>query len=333
MKKIRWGVISSAKIGTEKVIPAMQQSESGEIMALASRSLETSKLVCENLGIPKAYGSYEELLADPEIDAIYNPLPNPLHVPWTIKAAKSGKHVLCEKPIALNADETSQLLEVQKDTGVLIVEAFMVRDNPQWHWVQEQVKCGEIGELRAIQSAFSYMNRDPQNIRNMPDIGGGGIYDIGCYPVFISRMVFGEEPLKVSALIEKDPDFQTDRLASGMMKFPSGQSSFICSTQLVPYQRVQIFGTKKRIEVEVPFNAPNQMPCRVIIDDGSANHGRFKLIEDLPVCDQYTKQAEAFEARILSGKIDEAPLQDAISNMRVIDALYKAGASQTWEKV
>ena len=246
MKKIRWGVISSAKIGTEKVIPAMQQSETGEIMALASRNEETSKRVCENLGIPKAYGSYEELLADPEIDAIYNPLPNHLHVPWTIKAAKSGKHVLCEKPIALNADEASQLLEVQKDTGVLIVEAFMVRDNPQWHWVQEQVKCGEIGELRAIQSAFSYMNRDPQNIRNMPDIGGGGIYDIGCYPVFISRMVFGEEPLEVSALIEKDPDFQTDRLASGMMKFPSGQSSFICSTQLVPYQRVQIFGTKKK---------------------------------------------------------------------------------------
>ena len=241
--------------------------------------------------------------------------------------------MLCEKPIALNADEASQLLEVQEDTGVLIVEAFMVRDNPQWHWVQEQVKRGEIGELRAIQSAFSYMNRDPQNIRNMPDIGGGGIYDIGCYPVFISRMVFGEEPLEVSALIEKDPDFQTDRLASGMMKFLSGQSIFICSTQLVPYQRVQIFGTKKRIEVEVPFNAPNQMPCRVFMDDGAANHGRFKLIEDLPVCDQYTKQAEAFEARILSGKIDEAPLQDAISNMRVIDALYKAGASQTWEKV
>ena len=333
MKKIRWGVISSAKIGTEKVIPAMQQSETGEIMALASRNKETSKLVCENLGIPKAYGSYEELLADPVIDAIYNPLPNHLHVPWTIKAAKSGKHVLCEKPIALNADEASQLLEVQKDTGVLIVEAFMVRDNPQWHWVQEQVKCGEIGELRAIQSAFSYMNRDPQNIRNMPDIGGGGIYDIGCYPVFISRMVFGEEPLEVSALIEKDPDFQTDRLASGMMKFPSGQSSFICSTQLVPYQRVQIFGTKKRIEVEVPFNAPNQMPSRVFMDDGAANHGRFKLIEDLPVCDQYTKQAEAFENKILSKSIDHSPLQDAISNMRVIDALYKAGASQTWEKV
>ena len=241
--------------------------------------------------------------------------------------------MLCEKPIALNADEASQLLEVQKDTGVLIVEAFMVRDNPQWHWVQEQVKCGEIGELRAIQSAFSYMNRDPQNIRNMPDIGGGGIYDIGCYPVFISRMVFGEEPLEVSALIEKDPDFQTDRLASGMMKFPSGQSSFISSTQLVPYQRVQIFGTKKRIEVEVPFNAPNQMPCRVFLDDGAVNHGRMKTILDLPVCDQYTKQAEAFEARILSGKIDEAPLQDAISNMRVIDALYKSAIVSEMVKI
>ncbi|HJL88396.1 MAG TPA: Gfo/Idh/MocA family oxidoreductase [SAR324 cluster bacterium] len=325
MKKIRWGILSSAKIGTEKVIPAMKQSGTGEIQALASRSHETAKKICGELGIPKSYGSYEELLADPEIDAVYNPLPNHLHVPWTIEAARSGKHVLCEKPIALDAEEATQLLEVQKETGVLIQEAFMVRDNAQWHKVCEKIQDGEIGELRAIQSAFSYMNRDPNNIRNMADIGGGGIYDIGCYPVFISRMLFGEEPLEVTALIEKDQDFKTDRLASGMMKFPSGQSSFLCSTQLVPYQRVQVFGTKKRIEVEVPFNAPNQMPCRVFLDDGSANHGRFKLIEDLPVCDQYTKQAEAFENKILSGSIDNSPLQDAISNMVIIDALYRSG--------
>ena len=224
----------------------------------------------------------------------------------------------------MNAEEATQLLDVQRETEKLIVEAFMVRDNPQWHWVRDRIQEGKIGDLRAIQSTFSYMNRDPQNIRNMKDIGGGGIYDIGCYPVFISRMLFGEEPLEVSTMIEKDPDFETDRLASGLMKFPSGQSSFICSTQLVPYQRVQIFGTKKRIEVEVPFNAPNQMPCRVFMDDGAENHGRFKLVEDLPVCDQYTKQAEGFENKILSGNIDDSPLQDAISNMRVIDALYKS---------
>ena len=333
MGKIRWGVISSAKIGTEKVIPATQLSKTGEILALASRNLGKAQEVCEKLSIPKAYGSYEELLSDPEIDAVYNPLPNHLHVPWTIKAAKAGKHVLCEKPIALDTEEASLLLSVQLETGVLIQEAFMVRDNPQWHWVRDRIREGAIGELKVIQSAFSYMNRDPNNIRNMADIGGGGIYDIGCYPVFISRMLFGEEPVEVTSLIERDPDFKTDRLASGIMKFPSGQSSFICSTQLVPYQRVQVLGSEKRIEVEVPFNAPNNMSCRLFLDDGTANHGRFKIVEDLPVCDQYTKQAEAFEAKILSGKIDQAPLKDAIKNMCVIDALYRAGNTGQLEKI
>jgi len=333
MGKIRWGVISSAKIGIEKVIPATQLSKTGEILALASRNLGKAQEVCEKLSIPKAYGSYEELLSDPEIDAVYNPLPNHLHVPWTIKAAKAGKHVLCEKPIALDTEEASLLLSVQLETGVFIQEAFMVRDNPQWQWVRDRIREGAIGELKVIQSAFSYMNRDPNNIRNMADIGGGGIYDIGCYPVFISRMLFGEEPVEVTSLIERDPDFKTDRLASGIMKFPSGQSSFICSTQLVPYQRVQVLGSEKRIEVEVPFNAPNEMPCRVFLDDGTANHGRFKIVEDLPVCDQYTKQAEAFEAKILSGKIDQAPLKDAIKNMCVIDALYRAGNTGQLEKI
>ena len=333
MGKIRWGVISSAQIGAEKVIPAMQQSKTGDILALASRNLGKAQEVCEKLSIPKAYGSYEELLSDPEIDAVYNPLPNHLHVPWTIKAAKAGKHVLCEKPIALDTQEASLLLSVQLETGVFIQEAFMVRDNPQWHWVRDRIQEGAIGELKVIQSAFSYMNRDPNNIRNMADIGGGGIYDIGCYPVFISRMLFGEEPVEVTSMIERDPDFKTDRLASGIMKFPSGQSSFICSTQLVPYQRVQVLGSEKRIEVEVPFNAPNEIPCRVFLDDGAANHGRIKIFEDLPVCDQYTKQAEAFEAKILSGKIDQAPLKDAIKNMCVIDALYRAGNTGQLEKI
>ena len=333
MGKIRWGVISSAKIGIEKVIPATQLSKTGDILALASRNLGKAQEQCERLSIPKAYGSYEELLSDPEIDAVYNPLPNHLHVPWTIKAAKAGKHVLCEKPIALDTEEASLLLSVQLETGVFIQEAFMVRDNPQWHWVRDRIQEGAIGELKVIQSAFSYMNRDPNNIRNMADIGGGGIYDIGCYPVFISRMLFGEEPVEVTSLIEQDPDFKTDRLASGIMKFPSGQSSFICSTQLVPYQRVQVLGSEKRIEVEVPFNAPNEMPCRVFLDDGTVNHGRFKIVEDLPVCDQYTKQAEAFEAKILSGKIDQAPLKDAIKNMCVIDALYRAGNTGQLEKI
>ncbi len=333
MRTMRWGILSSANIGVEKVIPAMQRSSSGEITALASRDPEKARLVASKLGIPRSYGSYEDLLEDTDIDAVYNPLPNHLHVPWTIKAARAGKHVLCEKPIALDANEASSLLSVQHQTGVLIEEAFMVGHNPQWLWLREQIREGAIGRLAVVQCCFSYMNRDPENIRNIREYGGGGIYDIGCYPVFISRFLFGEEPDRATAIIENDPEYMVDRLASGMLEFPSGQSNFICGTQLVPYQRVQVYGTEKRIEVEIPFNAPNQMPCRVFVDEGRYTHSRFSTIHDFPVCDQYTLQGEAFERTILENRIDDSPIRDAIANMRVIDALYRSGASGSWEPV
>jgi predicted dehydrogenase len=334
VNKLRWGVLSTAKIGREKVIPAMQKSRTGEVVALASRDLQLAQATTSALGIPKAYGSYEELLADPEIDAIYNPLPNHLHVPLTIDAASAGKHVLCEKPIALTAKEAAQLLDVQHETGVLITEAFMVRDNPQWHWVRDRVQDGTLGRLVAVQACFSYTNRDAENIRNIPEFGGGGIYDIGCYPVVVSRLLFGEEPEAVAAIVEDDPEFKTDRLASVLMRFPSGgQASFVCSTQMVPYQRVQVYGTKRRIEVEIPFNSPNQMPCRVFLDEGESTHDRFRTITDLPIVDQYTCQAETFEARVREGDIDDGPVQDAVANMRVLDALYCARKSGSWESV
>ncbi len=333
-KKIRWGVLSTAKIGREKVIPAMQHSPTGTIQALASRDLARAKVVTEQLEIPKAYGSYEELLADPEIDAIYNPLPNHLHVPLTIQAARAGKHVLCEKPLALTAEEAKELMVVQQETSVLIVEAFMVRSHPQWQWVRERVQARDIGDLQAIQAAFSYFNDDPENVRNQSDIGGGGIYDIGCYPVVISRYLFNEEPDSVAAIVQRDPTFGTDRLASALLRFPSGgQASFICSTQLVPYQRVQVYGSKRRIEVEIPFNALVDHPSRVFMDDGKYPHDRFRVITDFPAVNQYTEQARDFEDRVLKGHIDSGPLRDAIANMKVIDALYRAGESGTWEPV
>jgi predicted dehydrogenase len=333
MQPVNWGIISTALIGTAKVIPAMQKSKHCRIQAIASRDLALAKKWAKKLGIPRAYGSYEELLADREIEAVYNPLPNHLHVPWSIKAAEAGKHVLCEKPIALDAKEAEQLVAARNRTGKLITEAFMVRSHPQWLRARELVRQGKIGELRAVQGLFTYFLTDPENVRNKADIGGGGLYDIGCYPIVTSRFLFGAEPTRVVGLIERDPVLKIDRLSSAILDFPSGQASFTCSTQLVPYQRMQILGTKGRIEVEIPFNAPPDQPCRIFVDDGSALGDASAREEAFPVCDQYGIQGDLFSEAIRSGKPPEFPLENAVQNMRIIDAIFRSAKTGGWEKV
>jgi predicted dehydrogenase len=331
--KVRWGVLSTAAIGVKKVLPAMQKGEWTEVSAIASRDLSKAQATASTLGIPKAYGSYEELLADPEIEAIYNPLPNQLHVPWSIKAAEAGKHVLCEKPISMTVSEAESLLEVEKKTGVRIGEAFMVRTHPQWVRTRELIASGRIGELRSVMGFFSYFNTDPKNIRNIADFGGGGLMDIGCYPINTSRLVFGEEPLRVSGVIQNDPTFHTDRLTSAILEFPSGHAVFTCSTQLVPYQRMQILGTKGRIEVEIPFNAPKDQPSRILIDDGRDLTGGGITVETFPVCDQYTLQGDAFSRAIREGGAVPVPMADAVKNMAVIEGIFRSARSGTWEKL
>ncbi len=333
MEPVRWGVISTAKIGVEKVIPAMQKSRNCKIAAIASRDLALGRKWADKLGIAKAYGSYEELLADTEVEAVYNPLPNHLHVPLSIKAVEAGKHVLCEKPLGLDAKDAQRLIAARDKSGKIVAEAFMVRYHPQWLRAREIVRSGKIGELKAIQGFFSYMLTDASNVRNKADIGGGGLLDIGVYPVVTSRFLFGAEPTRVAAVIERDPVFKTDRLASCLMDFPKGQASFACSTQLVPYQRMQIFGTSGRIEVEIPFNAPPDRPCRIFTDDGSALGDASAKEESLPVCNQYTLQGDVMAEAIRTGKALEFPLEDSLSNMRVIDALFRAGQSGKWEAV
>ena len=325
--KLRWGVLSTAAIGLKKVIPAMQLGELTHVTAIASRDRAKAEEPARTLGIEKVYGSYEELLADPQIDIIYNPLPNHLHVPWTIKAAEAGKHVLCEKPLSLTVAEARTLLDVQARTGVKIGEAFMVRTHPQWLRTRELIASGRIGALRSIQGFFSYTNVNPANIRNIPEYGGGALMDIGCYPINISRFLFGEEPLNVMSLIDRDPEMKTDRLTSAILNFPSGQSIFTCSTQLVPYQRVNVFGTKGRIEVEIPFNAPNDRPSRIFIDDGRDPFGGGISTETFPTCDQYTIQGDAFSKAILEDTAVPVPLEDAIKNMAVIEAIFRSGVS------
>jgi predicted dehydrogenase len=329
--KVRWGVLGVAAIAVKKVVPAMQRGVDSTVVAIASRSLDKAREAAKDLGIPKAYGSYEELLADPEIEAVYNPLPNHLHVPWSIRAAEAGKHVLCEKPIALGAAEARILLAARDRTGVLVQEAFMVRSSPQWIAVRERVRAGLVGELRSVHGVFSYWNRDPANVRNVADIGGGGLLDIGCYPVTLSRFLYGEEPRRVMALIDRDPDFKTDRLTSGMLEFRAGTATFTCSTQLVPAQRVQVFGTKGRIEVEVPFNTVPDRPCRVVLDDGRDPFGGGIEVLTFPPSDQYTLQGDLFSRAVRSGGPAPVPLEDAVANMAVLDALFRSAETGRWE--
>jgi predicted dehydrogenase len=330
--KVRWGVLGAAQIAVQKVIPAMQQGEWSEISAIASRDRQKAQAAASALGIAKAYGSYEELLRDPEIEAVYNPLPNQFHVPWTLKAIEAGKHVLCEKPLSLTAEEARALVSARDRAGVKIGEAFMVRTHPQWLRAREIIEAGQIGTLRSIVGFFSYFNRDPANIRNVAEWGGGGLMDIGCYPITTSRFIFREEPVRVMGLIERDPEMKIDRLTSAILDFPSGQSIFTCSTQLIPYQRMQFFGTEGRIEVEIPFNAPNDRPCRIFIDNEGDPLARSMSGEQFATCDQYTIQGDLFSRAIREGGEVPVPVEDAIKNMSVIDAVFRSAESGKWER-
>lgn len=326
MKKINWGILSTAKIGREKVIPAMQRSNYCAIRAIASRDEAQAQAIAGQLKIPVVYGSYEALLNDAAIDAVYIPLPNHLHVPWAIAALQAGKHVLCEKPIGLSSAEARQLLQAAKQKPQLkIMEAFMYRFHPQWVQARTLLHEGRIGILRTVQSFFSYYNADPKNIRNQKHMGGGGMMDIGCYCVSLSRFLFNEEPVRVLGRVEYDPVLQTDTMASGILDFSKGTASFTCSTQLMPYQRVNILGTEGRIEIEIPFNAPPLAQTRIWLHTKTATE---EMVFD-PV-DQYTIQGDLFSQAILNDTPVPTPLEDALNNMKVIEAVIESAAIGEW---
>jgi predicted dehydrogenase len=329
-KKVRWGVLGVAKIATEKVVPAMQRGRFSEVVAIASRDRARAQAAAGALALPSAHGSYEALLADPHVDAIYNPLPNHLHVPWTIRALEAGKHVLCEKPVGLTAAEVDALIAVRNRTGRKVQEAFMVRTHPQWLRVRALVAEGRIGELRSMMGYFSYFNRDASNIRNVPEFGGGAVMDIGCYLIHTARMMFGTEPRRVVSLVERDPAMHVDRLASIMLDFALGQAIGTCSTQAVPYQRVHVIGTTGRIEIEIPFNAPPDRPCRIFVDDGRTLSGEDRETIEMPIVDQYTVQGDLFSAAILEDGPVAYPLEDTVANMRVIDAVFRSEHTGGW---
>ncbi len=332
--KIRWGVLSTANIGVKRVIPAIQASSRGTVAAIASRDGERAATGARQCGIARSHSSYEALLDDPEIDAIYNPLPNHLHVAWTVKALEAGKDVLCEKPIALNAAEAAALVEARDRTGRKVVEAFMVRCHPQWHRIRELVRSGRIGTVRAIQSAFVFTVLDPKNVRNQAGIGGGALYDVGCYPLVTARYIFGAEPERAIALVDRDPEMGVDRVTSGLLAFPGGgQLSFVSALQLALFQRVVVLGTEGRIEVQVPFTPPKEHSCRILIDSGKSLDGSTAETETFDAVDQYGLQCDAAAEIFLGLHPQEFPIEDAIANMRAIDALYRSAVSGQWESL
>lgn len=329
MTKIRWGVLSTAKIGWEKVIPAMQAGKYSEIIAIASAKKEKAEVIANKNNIEKVFDSYEALLADPDIQAVYIPLPNHLHVPWSIKALHAGKHVLCEKPIALSAAEAAELLQVSLQYPHLkIMEAFMYRFHPQWHGVKQMIADGSIGKLRTIQSVFSYYNIDPLNVRNQKDIGGGGLMDIGCYPISTSRFIFGQEPEKVSGTLEFDPVFKTDMMTSAILEFKTGTATFTCSTQAVPYQHMNIIGSEARIELEIPFTPAFDNPAIIWLH--SKTHSQQISFD---ATNQYTLQGDQFSLAILNNEETPTALTDAVNNMKVIDAIFESVRTGHWETV
>ena len=329
MKKVRWGILSTAKIGIEKVVPAMQASEYCEMSAIASRDKTQAEMAAIRLNIPKSYGTYEELLADPEIDAIYIPLPNHLHIPWTIKALEAGKHVLCEKPIGLSSAEAQGLSEKAKEFPHLkVMEAFMYRFHPQWLFVKKLIDDSRIGDVRTIQAFFSYFNNDPENIRNKKDTGGGGLMDIGCYCISQSRFILNQEPARVFGILEYDEKMGIDRMASAIMDFGNATSTFTCSTQLAPFQNFRVFGTKGLIDVEIPVNIPPNRATHVWLE---LNGKREEFVIDPQ--NQYTLQGDIFSKSILDNTPVITPLQDAINNMKVIEAINESNLKGSWIEV
>ena len=325
---VRWGILGAADIAVHKVIPAMADAEVCSVDAIASRSEERARQTAERFGIPRSYGSYQDLLEDSDIEAVYIPLPNHLHLEWTLAAAAAGKHILCEKPLAMSSADARTMIDACGAAGVKLMEAFMYRLHPMWVEVRRLVDDGAIGELAAIQSFFSYFNNDPADIRNIPEFGGGALYDIGCYPVNVARMLFDSEPNEVKSSIKRDPDFGTDIVTSAVLDFGGCHATFTCSTRMEDHQWVGIEGTEGRLVVEIPFNIPSDRSTRILHYAGGEPPAEPGLeIHEVPAANQYGIQADAFARAVRDDTPVPTPVEDAVGNLMVIEQIFADGAS------
>lgn len=328
---LRWGILSTARIGIEHVIPAILDADNGVIAAIASRDKARAESLAGRFGVPASFGSYEEMLASDTIDAVYIPLLTSQHVEWSIKAADAGKHVLCEKPIALRADEIDDVIEARDRNSVLVTEGYMVTYHPQWHKVRDLIATGAIGTLSHVQSVFTYNNTDPDNMRNILEYGGGALPDIGVYPTVTSRFATGAEPQRVSAKVVRDEKFGTDVYASCRADFGSFEMTMYVSTQMALRQEIAFHGDKGWIGVAAPFNA-GLYDADVVtlhnVDHSEAQTFRFAGVN------QYRLQVEAFARAVESGAHkDMFSLESSKLNQKLIDAIYRAGDSGEWEPV
>lgn len=326
----RWGVLSTAKIGREHLLPAMVEAENGVLAAIASRDLSKAKALAERFGARHAFGSYEDLLASNEVDGVYIPLPTSQHVEWTAKAIQAGKHVLVEKPLALDAKDIAPLIKLRDASKVLVCEAFMVIYHPQWIKVRDLIASGAIGRLRHVQGAFSYYNVDPNNMRNQLDLGGGALPDIGVYPTVSTRFSTGKEPLRVQATIERDKKFGTDIYSSIRADFGDFELSFYLSTQMAARQVMVFHGEKGFIEVFSPFNAGLYDHHRVELHN--QNHTEAQVFR-FPGTQQYRLEVETFARAAQGGKERVFTLEESVLNQKVIDAIFRAGGKDGWEAV
>ncbi|MGJ8691350.1 MAG: Gfo/Idh/MocA family protein [Thalassotalea sp.] len=328
-KKLRWGIISTAQIGREKMIPALQASIHNEVYAIASRSQAQADAFAKQAGIAHAYSDYEQLLNDPNIDVIYNPLPNHLHVPWTIKAMEAGKHVLCEKPIGLDVSEVEKLIAAtQKYPKLKVMEAFMYRFHPQWALAKQLIAEGKIGKVTTIDAVFTFHNVDANNVRNQPGIGGGGLMDVGCYCISAARYLLDKEPLQVTGKLSMDGNFEIDKHANALLDFGDLQASIFCSMQSEPAQRVYIMGEKGSLTIEFPFYQPDDCDARLII-----KHDQSPEVHQVAACNHYQKQADALAIAINNNADTPTPLTDALANMKVIDAIFKSHKNNSWVSI
>ncbi|WP_319415626.1 Gfo/Idh/MocA family oxidoreductase [Marispirochaeta aestuarii] len=328
MSELTWGVLSVSGHYRQRIQLPLRDSSLVKVAAIASRSRERAEAAAAEFGIPKAFASYEDLLADPEIRAVYIPLPNSMHAEWVRKAADAGKHILCEKPFTMNADETAAAVEYARSRGVKVMEAFMYRLHPQWKRVRDLVKVGEIGDVHGVNVFFSYNNQDPSNIRNRKEVGGGALYDIGCYAVSSSRFILDREPERVVSRIVRDPDFGTDILTSAIMDFGGPRATFTVGTQSAPFQRVDVLGSKGSLTVHLPFNMYPDVPAKITV---TTSIGSRDIL--FPVRDQYAELFEQFSLAVLEDRPVPTPPQDAVENQKVLDAIFRSAETGQWETV
>lgn len=319
-EKINWGILGAAAIAKDQLMPAIKQSTNSNLMALASREIEKAKIIAEANNIPKCYGSYDELLNDPQIDAVYIPLPNHLHMEYTIKAIQKGKHVLVEKPICLKSNDVEEIIKVMNDfPQVKVMEAFMYKLHPQWIKVKELITDGAIGKLKFIQSSFSFFDDNPKSIVNTKEYGGGSLYDIGCYPVSVSRFLFDDQPKLICANMEIDPNLGIEVTTNCILEFENGRSQFFSSIRMKDNQNVKIFGTEGIIELVLPFNPlPNKQAEIILIKNET------KEIIKVDSCNQYEIEVSLFSKSIIENTEPPVSIYDSLNNMLVIDKIFES---------